>query len=508
MPASSPGGGTLLCGLADLPEGAARGFDPGGRGHDTVFVVRRAGAVFGWRNDCPHHPGARMNWRKDAFLNADGSLIMCSAHGALFDIETGLCQLGPCLGKRLTPVRLRIEDGRIHLEGPPGPTSKGGTRMAQSHLPQNLNRVLIVGGGIAGMAAAIRLREAGVAVELIDKDPAWSVYGTGITLSPLTFRALCHLGFQDRLIAEGHGHDGVTLNDMQGRLIREVRSERLVGPRVPAEGAVLRPVLHRMMSERVRALQTEVRLGVTVTALDQDDTGANVTFSEGRQDRYDLVIGADGLFSGLRDMVLENAPKPRFTGQACWRVLFDTPKDWHQGQMFLGPETKVGFNPCSPDQMYMYLLESVPGNPWREPDALPAILQDLLAPFGGIVAELRALVDDGREIIYRPLESILVPGDWYRGRVVLIGDAVHATTPHLGSGAGMAVEDALVLVEELSAHPSLEDALHGFMRRRLPRGRLVVGNSLKIGEMEMAGDPMPAQAALMAESIAAISAPY
>ena len=380
--------------------------------------------------------------------------------------------------------------------------------MAQDHLEKHMKNTLVVGGGIAGMAAAIRLREAGVAVDMIDKDPTWCVYGTGLTLSPLTFRALCDLGFKEQILKEGHAHDGVTLNDMHGNLIREVRSERLVGPDVPAEGAVLRPVLHSFMAERVKELGTQVRLGLTVKGFTQDEQGVDVSFSDGTSGRYDFVVGADGLFSTMRDMTVPNAPKPSFTGQSCWRVMFDTPKDWTQGQMFLSSGTKLGFNPCSPTRMYMYLNEYVPDNPWREPEELPSILRDLLEPFGGIVATLRKEINENSEIIYRPLEAIMVTQDWYKGRVVLIGDAVHATTPHLGSGAGMAIEDAIVLVDELKRAPVLEDALHNFMKRRLPRGRYVVGNSLKIGQMEMAGEPMSEQAALMAESLAAICEPY
>ena len=377
-----------------------------------------------------------------------------------------------------------------------------------SHLKTHMNKVLVVGGGIAGMSAAIRLREEGVKVDLLDKDPNWSVYGTGLTLSVLTFRALCDLGLSKELLKHGHGHDGVTLNDKDGNLIREVRSERLFAPDVPAEGGVLRPVLHQIMAARVKELNTNVKLGVTVESYSQDADGVDVTLTDGSTGRYDFVIGADGLFSTMRDLTLENAPAPRFTGQACWRILFDTPKDWVQGQMYLSQDIKVGFTPCSPTQMYMYLLEAVPGNPWREPEELPGLIKGLLEGFGGVVGKLRETINADTEIVYRPLESILMDDDWYKGRVALIGDTVHATTPHLGSGAGMAVEDAIVLVDELKKAPVLEDALHAFMQRRLPRGRLVVGNSLKLGELEMAGAPSEQQGKLMQDSLHAIAEPY
>jgi nitrite reductase/ring-hydroxylating ferredoxin subunit len=97
-----------LCHLADLPEGGARGFDPLGRGHDTVFAVRRGDVLRVWADRCPHH-GTPMPWRKDAYLNAAGDRIVCSAHGALFEIDSGLCIQGPCLGDALQPVPFTID---------------------------------------------------------------------------------------------------------------------------------------------------------------------------------------------------------------------------------------------------------------------------------------------------------------------------------------------------------------------------------------------------------------
>ena len=106
--------GTLvhLCAASDLAEGSARGFDPAGAGHDQMFVVRRNG-LHAWRNACPHWANTSMAWRKDAFLNADGSRIVCAAHGAQFDIETGVCTLGPCLGQSLYPISLISHDDGV-----------------------------------------------------------------------------------------------------------------------------------------------------------------------------------------------------------------------------------------------------------------------------------------------------------------------------------------------------------------------------------------------------------
>lgn len=110
-----------LCRVDDLVDGTSRGFDPLTEGRDTMFVVRRGSRVFGWRNLCPHYDHARMAWKKDEYLTHDRSHIVCGAHGAQFEIDTGVCVIGPCLGRRLTPVALRLDGGNVYISGPYAP---------------------------------------------------------------------------------------------------------------------------------------------------------------------------------------------------------------------------------------------------------------------------------------------------------------------------------------------------------------------------------------------------
>jgi len=112
------------------------------------------------------------------------------------------------------------------------------------------------------------------------------------------------------------------------------------------------------------------------------------------------------------------------------------------------------------------------------------------------------------QINYRPLEWILLPAPWYAGRVVLIGDAAHATTPHLASGAGLAAEDGLVLAQELQGQDSVDAALRAFMQRRYERVRQVVETSVHIGELEMAGDRANQANALAGATLGALQTPY
>ena len=108
----------MLCPLIELVDGRSRGFDPLDEGRDTMFVVRRGVELYAYRNACPHLDFARMAWKKDEFLNGDGSRIMCAAHGALFRIEDGICEQGPCVGSALTSVPIEVLDGVLYLAEP------------------------------------------------------------------------------------------------------------------------------------------------------------------------------------------------------------------------------------------------------------------------------------------------------------------------------------------------------------------------------------------------------
>lgn len=108
-----------LCRVDELPDGGARGFDPHASGHDTMLVVRQGGRLYGYLDACPHYGGTPMAWRKDAYLNAARDRIVCAAHGAQFDIPSGACTLGPCLGQSLTPVALALKNGVIHIHNEP-----------------------------------------------------------------------------------------------------------------------------------------------------------------------------------------------------------------------------------------------------------------------------------------------------------------------------------------------------------------------------------------------------
>jgi 2-polyprenyl-6-methoxyphenol hydroxylase-like FAD-dependent oxidoreductase len=369
-----------------------------------------------------------------------------------------------------------------------------------------IDNALVVGGGVGGMTAAIALRRAGVQVDLIDADPQWRVYGAGISITGISLRAFADLGIFDEIRRRGYVSAGMRGRAVDGQVMFEAPVPEHPQP-IQSGGGILRPVLHDILSTLVRREAVNVRLGVTVGDLVQDDQGVDIAFSDGSAGRYGLVVGADGINSAMRRMIFPHAAAPKFPGQGCWRVVAKRPPEVDRTVFYYGGPVKLGINPVSQDQMYMFILEHVPDNPRFAEAELAPHIRALMEPFGGAAPAVRDSITEPSQVNYRPLEWLLLPDPWFKGRVVLIGDAAHATTPHMASGAGIAAEDGLVLAQELQRQGDVGQALGSFMERRFERARLVVENSVRIGEAEMAGDTNQGPQ-MLGSTMAQLQAPY
>jgi 2-polyprenyl-6-methoxyphenol hydroxylase-like FAD-dependent oxidoreductase len=158
--------------------------------------------------------------------------------------------------------------------------------------------------------------------------------------------------------------------------------------------------------------------------------------------------------------------------------------------------------------MYLYVTEDRAERAHIDPARFLPMLRELLAPFDvPALQAIRARLGEDSQVIYRPLEGLLLPRPWHRGRVVLIGDTVHATTPHMASGACIGIEDAIVLAGELDRHAGVEAALDAFEARRWERCRMVVENSGRLGEIEIAGGDKAEHGRIMRETLVALSQP-
>lgn len=346
---------------------------------------------------------------------------------------------------------------------------------------------LIIGGGIGGLTSAIALRRDGHDVTVIEKDPDWAVYGVGIIQQGNVLRAMHQLDLLDDYIEASVGFDFVAIHAPDGTQVAKVPSPRLVDGH-PANVGIGRPALQKVLGDRTIAAGAKVRLGVTADAIEDDGEGVTVRFSDGSEGQFDIVIGADGVYSDTRQKILPDAEKPEYTGQAVWRYNLPRPADLDSLHVYNGP-TGVGLVPMSEELMYMYVTTPEPGNPWYDKEGLAKVMREKLAGTAEPIRAQAEHITDDDGVVYRPLEGMMVYGPWSNGRVALLGDAVHATTPHLGQGAGMAIEDSIVLAEELAKADTPEEAFASYRERRFERCKYIVESSLAICHGQLGKGP-------------------
>ncbi len=373
-----------------------------------------------------------------------------------------------------------------------------------------IQNALIVGGGVGGMCAAIQLCKQGIDVTLVERNPDWAPDGAGITISGPTLRALREVGVLDEVLRLGGHWRAVDVCGPDGSVKLTVPIRPAIGADdLPGAGGIMRPVLADILGHATQAAGATVRLGLSFSAMTQDADGVDVTFTDGSAGRYDLVIGADGVHSSVRKIVMPDFPGPKFTGQGSWRAV--VPRLRENSTIYMGRTTKAGVNPISASECYLFVLDKREGMDFIDPALWPEKLAELLEEFGGQVGEIRDALRAGTmadaKVLYRPLAGHMITGPWHRGRIVLLGDTVHATTPHLASGAGIAIEGALVLAEELGRRHYLEGALLAYAGRHYDRARLVVTASGRMGQIEQQGGSLEEHTQVMRDAQEKLRAP-
>ena len=353
----------------------------------------------------------------------------------------------------------------------------------------SVSSALVIGGGITGSVLALALAERGVSVDLIELSPVWRGVGHGITVQGNALAALAKVGVLDEVLSRGVPFNQLRMRQADGSLIAEVPTPRTGGPDLPATLGALRSDLQDVLCQRVYAAGVTVRLGLTVRGLAQDAHRAYAEFSDGSAGRYDLVVGADGIRSTVRAMLgITTTPQP--SGMSIWRVVADRPAEMDCAEVYYGgPRYKAGYAPISAGQCYAYILDT--DGALRDFGDQPAweLMYERSAGYGGTWGKIRETIGPESNVSHTRVEWLLVPDPWFRGRIIVIGDAAHACPPLIAQGAAMCAEDAVVLAELVTGDHPLETALPAFMARRLDRVELVVRNSMRLVRWEMNLEP-------------------
>lgn len=343
--------------------------------------------------------------------------------------------------------------------------------------------VLIIGGGIAGCCAAIALTQTGHRVRVIEKQPVWRFQSSGIFVYANGLVSLGKLGLLEDILAAGFAIPGGrnAYYDHTGAPIVETIYPTAAEGRIPAILGIKRAEMHRVMAGRVAVLGVRMQLGTTVTALDEAQDGITATLSDGTQTQADLVIAADGVRSATRAMIGIDTD-PRYTGVGVWRAVHARPQGLTDKIMMMGPAKRFGIMPIGDDLLYTFGTVAEAQDAYFAPEDWPKIMAERFAEFSGLAALFLAELDGSSEVLYTAVEEIVLPLPWHRGRVQLIGDAAHASTPFMGQGGAMAMQDAVVLAQVLSVHDTLGEALNAFDAARFPVCAFVQDVSRAVGE--------------------------
>ena len=206
--------------------------------------------------------------------------------------------------------------------------------------------------------------------------------------------------------------------------------------------------------------------------------------------------------------MFDDAPAPRYTGQMIWRTMVPRPEEQRTYPIIFGPGGKLGLVPVSEEEMYVYLLQASPSDERPPTEDWADLLRGSLAGYNERVDAIREELIDPAKVDYRGLQALLVPPPWFSGRVVLIGDAAHTTTPHLAYGVGLAVEDSIVLADEVSRGDEADKALARFMARAATNS---AGSSSRTPSSSVSGNSTRTQGAdprrVVEETFAAVAQP-
>lgn len=343
-------------------------------------------------------------------------------------------------------------------------------------------RAIIIGGGIAGLTAALALEKAGIWSDVYEAAPALRPAGAGISLAVNAMRIYRALGLADLIATEGAEAQWMQITDEHLRPI----SSSAIGDLRDRYGAGV-VLIHRA---RLQAIllgaigQGKVHTGKRLKALAQDDKAVMATFEDGSTATADLLIGADGIHSATRSQLFPEVPL-RYSGQTCWRGItrFELPDDAKLRQFEAwGGRLRFGCTPVGHGEVYWYAVETAAEG---GKDDSPALNEELSRKFAAFAAPVPALIQatSPDHIIRNDLHDLTPMPLWHRGRALLIGDAAHATTPNMGQGGCQAAEDAFTLGRILQSETDLERAFARFEEVRRPKVNRVVSQSLRIGRV-------------------------
>lgn len=341
-------------------------------------------------------------------------------------------------------------------------------------------KVLIIGGGVAGLTLAGLLQRRGFAPRLVEKAPAFGKVGYVIVIWPSGSRVLKGLGAYEKLLEEGCQFTNYYISNYKGKVIKTYT----IDPVAEKYGPIISIYRPELIDTLLASVNPEfIDMNTTVEKIEQGSDTAEVHFSDGSSEQFDLVIGCDGVRSKTREQIFGHIPLT-YSGMSGWGFWIDPNLSKPDGIVeYWGKGKFIGVWPTK-GRLSVFTSVKMDEKNIDPVDSRIDRIKDCFKEFGGVVPDMLEQLNDPNEIYYDTYNDMQIDG-WSKGRVVLVGDSAHAILPNAGAGVSMAMESAAVIAEELCRADSkyIEHALKQYETRRKPRVKKVQNQSRMMGKL-------------------------
>lgn len=348
------------------------------------------------------------------------------------------------------------------------------------------HQFVICGAGIAGLTTAIALNRLGINPHIFEAAPEIKPVGAGLGLAPNAIQALKVLGIDKEVVRAGQFLNAMTIYDHHGKIISRADSLKISQTFGQDNFCIHRAELHKILLSHID--KEFIHTHKQILKIENNGFASTLFFTDGTVQKADYVIAADGINSVIRRHLLPQV-EPRFAGYTCWRAVIDNSVEYPSAAEYWGPAGRFGLVPLPNHQLYWFCCVNSTRNA-QEMKATTA--QTLYSRFREYPEVIRQVLENSQssQLIWGDILDLPPLSQFAFNNVVLIGDAAHATTPNMGQGACQAIEDAIVLAQEIEKTHDPAQAFKAFEKRRIKRTQEIVRDSERIGKVAQLENPL------------------
>lgn len=341
-------------------------------------------------------------------------------------------------------------------------------------------KITIIGGGIAGLTAAIAMGQKGYTADIFESAKEIKGVGAGLALAANAMKGFDRLGLMDEVVALGRTLPSFSILDQKGKLITKADSAAISKKFGLDNFTIHRADLHRFLFSKIDP--NRIRTGKRAVSFQYVHDKIEVIFADATVHMTDYLIVADGIHSAIRTQLLPDAV-PRYSGYTCWRAVIDNGHlEINESSETWGSRGRFGIAPLANNQLYWFACINAKQNDPDMRDIKVADLAQIFKKYHEPIPSILANTQD-EQLIWNDIVDLAPISKFAFDNILLLGDAGHATTPNMGQGACQAIEDAVVLADELEKNRNVQRAFQAFEKRRLKRTEYITNTSWQVGRI-------------------------